>query len=328
MAHYHSLPLGSTSTAPYAQDEGAHTHQPIDETSSPSASQIKPILGFCGSADAGQTKLACLASVQTGTRHVCMTRFANIDAFVHHFNSVHQNIYSAGFGHLINSAPNAESHVSLNENGFNDPERGFLAFSNGFDHGDGPAPLANNSQHPIEAVEQFPGNHGNMIEPDLMRSSELNFDTVNAAALEGRNPLDIGDIPLGLGNQLQSPDLAVPLDAFANNEISLIAPQPTVWPSPNASQYAGVSEIAGPFGLEGWTQQTDAVRPRCEWPGCNVTFSRPYERDRHVQSQHLGQGQVWCSVSGCKRSVACGGKPFPRRDKLNEHVRRMHERAT
>lgn len=66
---------------------------------------------------------------------------------------------------------------------------------------------------------------------------------------------------------------------------------------------------------------------------CNVlrcarkTFSRPAELRRHYDTVHIVKRQFWCLVQSCERSVSAGGKPFPRQDKLRDHVRSMHIHA-
>ncbi|OCK94382.1 uncharacterized protein K441DRAFT_561610 [Cenococcum geophilum 1.58] len=54
-----------------------------------------------------------------------------------------------------------------------------------------------------------------------------------------------------------------------------------------------------------------------------LTFNRLADLKRHHNSLHSSNGVVfWCSANGCRRSL--GGKPFPRKDKRDEHVRNMH----
>lgn len=63
----------------------------------------------------------------------------------------------------------------------------------------------------------------------------------------------------------------------------------------------------------------------CLYPGCTRRLARPYELDRHTKI-HLPARKFDCpqgtaSGSFCKR---VGERGFTRRDKLNDHVRRVH----
>jgi hypothetical protein len=50
--------------------------------------------------------------------------------------------------------------------------------------------------------------------------------------------------------------------------------------------------------------------------------------DRHRNSVQL-KTQFWCTVAGCSRSETFLGhkRPFPRKDKLNSHVKTVHKAA-
>jgi hypothetical protein len=65
---------------------------------------------------------------------------------------------------------------------------------------------------------------------------------------------------------------------------------------------------------------------QCNTPGCDVTFSRWHEFERHDNAFHGGTSELWCPVPGCSRSKMAGNNPFPkgRKDKMSEHVRRVH----
>ncbi|KAI9656050.1 MAG: hypothetical protein M1821_005111 [Bathelium mastoideum] len=162
--------------------------------------------------------------------------------------------------------------------------------------------------------------------PNLICSQPTEWTLPNV--LEELNPLNMGCRLSGCESEHQSASPALFVNTFTENELNLSCPQPTGWTLPNAPQSFGVPEIGASSGLETMIQQPKDDRFRCGWLGCNVMFGRSYDRDRHFQSKHVSQTQIWCSVSGCKRSAASGGKPFTRRDKLYEHIRRMHERAT
>lgn len=70
----------------------------------------------------------------------------------------------------------------------------------------------------------------------------------------------------------------------------------------------------------------DACLFRCHDSKCqDKTFSRWYDFKRHYNGAHATTPIVyWCEVEGCVRSKAVGNRPFPRKDKLDNHVEKMH----
>ncbi|KAF2128018.1 hypothetical protein P153DRAFT_261112, partial [Dothidotthia symphoricarpi CBS 119687] len=59
------------------------------------------------------------------------------------------------------------------------------------------------------------------------------------------------------------------------------------------------------------------------------TFGRLAELKRHHQSKHEGlaghKARFWCPVDGCEsRSMADDGKAFPRKDKMMDHLAKVH----
>ncbi|KAF2029278.1 hypothetical protein EK21DRAFT_113013 [Setomelanomma holmii] len=58
-----------------------------------------------------------------------------------------------------------------------------------------------------------------------------------------------------------------------------------------------------------------------------ATFNRWYDFERHNDAYHKGTSALWCPEFGCERSKGFEEKPFPksRKDKLMEHVRKIHE---
>ncbi|KAK2747916.1 hypothetical protein FQN57_001507 [Myotisia sp. PD_48] len=59
----------------------------------------------------------------------------------------------------------------------------------------------------------------------------------------------------------------------------------------------------------------------CVYPGCNSTFSRPADLNRHQVSVHF-PCRISCPEEGCARKGPLG---FTRRDHLNEHLRQFHK---
>lgn len=74
------------------------------------------------------------------------------------------------------------------------------------------------------------------------------------------------------------------------------------------------------------TQCSDDQVYNCEHTSCvGKTFGRRYELERHYNSIHAVDPTVfWCTVVGCKRSAAECGRPFRRKDKRNDHMRKIH----
>lgn len=66
---------------------------------------------------------------------------------------------------------------------------------------------------------------------------------------------------------------------------------------------------------------------QCNNTACNnVRFNRWHDLERHDNTFHNGISVLWCPNAECNRSKGPGHKPFPkiRKDKLKEHVRKMH----
>lgn len=94
-------------------------------------------------------------------------------------------------------------------------------------------------------------------------------------------------------------------------------------PSNSATANTVISpDIIEPSGFSVVGQQSSSPRFSCS--ECGGTFSRSYDVTRHKESVHLGQGKAWCDVVGCKRSMGSGGRPFPRADKLRDHMKKAH----
>jgi hypothetical protein len=89
-----------------------------------------------------------------------------------------------------------------------------------------------------------------------------------------------------------------------------------------------IPETAGPGDLIGTvysTDTTDAFVFRCGFSACaNQSFNRWYDLKRHHDGAHAAaKPDFWCHVVDCDRSMI-GGRSFPRKDKLHDHVRKMH----
>lgn len=58
----------------------------------------------------------------------------------------------------------------------------------------------------------------------------------------------------------------------------------------------------------------------CTYHHCNERFTRIYDLHRHHRGVHEGEANFRCRYTGCLRAV----KAFPRKDKRNEHERKIH----
>ncbi|KAJ4361912.1 hypothetical protein N0V83_010853 [Neocucurbitaria cava] len=65
---------------------------------------------------------------------------------------------------------------------------------------------------------------------------------------------------------------------------------------------------------------------KCCFPDCfDKSFGRQAELRRHYDTSHaVYKPEFWCPVTTCGRSALFGRKPFPRKDKLMDHVESMH----
>jgi hypothetical protein len=68
---------------------------------------------------------------------------------------------------------------------------------------------------------------------------------------------------------------------------------------------------------------------KCSSPSCQrATFGRLAELKRHHASKHGTSGvrrpQYWCPIDGCDRSKRFQGNAFPRKDKMTDHLSRVH----
>ncbi|OAL54048.1 hypothetical protein IQ07DRAFT_641055 [Pyrenochaeta sp. DS3sAY3a] len=70
-------------------------------------------------------------------------------------------------------------------------------------------------------------------------------------------------------------------------------------------------------------------RYKCHELDCAASsFGRLADLKRHNASKHhrnsANRQSFWCPVEGCKRSRNGGGEPFPRKDKMKDHLRCVH----
>jgi hypothetical protein len=70
-----------------------------------------------------------------------------------------------------------------------------------------------------------------------------------------------------------------------------------------------------------------ADRYQCHVRGCSgMIFNRLADLKRHHSNRHArNRLEFWCPVQGCQRSKGGDGIAFPRKDKRDEHVHRVHD---
>lgn len=122
-----------------------------------------------------------------------------------------------------------------------------------------------------------------------------------------------------------SPASRNPLPLECNDDSSVFfADTQLLDQTPSASQSSPTSRIpATPIGLI-----LSDDRYSCHSNICaGLTFSRIADLKRHHNTVHsTSPTRFWCAWKGCSRSD--GGKPFPRKDKRDEHVRKKHLKTT
>lgn len=101
-------------------------------------------------------------------------------------------------------------------------------------------------------------------------------------------------------------------EASTNSSMSAALPS-----SDNVHRMVATVHVSGP---------SDEMLLKCHFPGCEEqSFGRWAEFTRHYNGAHAVKlTKYWCPQAGCTRSEAGGNRPFPRKDKRDEHVRKMH----
>lgn len=65
----------------------------------------------------------------------------------------------------------------------------------------------------------------------------------------------------------------------------------------------------------------------CHQPGCTKSLTRPLDLQCHLGTACILKEALYCPVQSCNRSFLLDGplKPFPRKDKRDEQVRKVHK---
>jgi hypothetical protein len=107
---------------------------------------------------------------------------------------------------------------------------------------------------------------------------------------------------------------------------SILTPPHPPPPRPTSSVPTSHTPPAKVIGTISYQAESDNYIFKCSIPRCkHKTFTRWYDLRRHHDSTHSNDGPAfWCHVNGCERSETPGGRSFPRKDKLGDHVRKAH----
>ncbi|KAH7070564.1 hypothetical protein BKA63DRAFT_80042 [Paraphoma chrysanthemicola] len=102
-----------------------------------------------------------------------------------------------------------------------------------------------------------------------------------------------------------------------NSTITGTSSAPNVSPTRPSSHPSTVGHIQ--FCTETRSLVFRCVHPRCR----DRPFRRPFEFERHYNSIHAAVKTIfWCPSAGCNRGT--GKRPFPRKDKMMDHARKVH----
>jgi hypothetical protein len=100
---------------------------------------------------------------------------------------------------------------------------------------------------------------------------------------------------------------------------------------PNTTPATSVPDITTPINqtMIGYILSNGVSRQdtyKCHDLSCSqVTFKRLQDLKRHNNSRHNRHGaRFWCPVDGCERSMKSGGRAFPRKDKMVDHLEKKH----
>ncbi|KAI1120926.1 hypothetical protein F5Y10DRAFT_272573 [Nemania abortiva] len=158
--------------------------------------------------------------------------------------------------------------------------------------------------------------------------SDLIYSQPFSGLIESSQSQSSFNIELPISNDSSPPN--------ATNDIPVPpAPLPSSPPSanmdPGGTYVASSSSPAGtalgpPSTIESFTPETpvslapDSQRWICDLGSCHHPFSRRQDLVRHRDSVHFRRRTFVCGHAGCRRHVV----GFPRKDKRDEHERRVH----
>ena len=115
---------------------------------------------------------------------------------------------------------------------------------------------------------------------------------------------------IGLESHVQEHFTIPGADAAISASGSSVSSHPpsSVTGGPLPTNSAAVTEAGGRFG--------------CPRPGCNKTFGRAGDLERHTKKHQDGPKEHDCPIRDCPRQGTHG---FTRKDKLNDHLKAKHK---
>ncbi|KAF2498341.1 hypothetical protein BU16DRAFT_615392 [Lophium mytilinum] len=144
------------------------------------------------------------------------------------------------------------------------------------------------------------------------------------------------DADPGLQGTIDSSPFALQHETFMHQDLSAACGQPNLAlnDQPLPIQ-AGGGHLEARGGAPPIAPATDTDTPpqwSCAWhEPCPRIFTRLPDMERHVKNVHIKDEEWWCPIPTCARSFTRGrdlqGRrrgPFPRKDKRDEHVRKVH----
>ncbi|KAF2241685.1 hypothetical protein BU26DRAFT_524849 [Trematosphaeria pertusa] len=93
---------------------------------------------------------------------------------------------------------------------------------------------------------------------------------------------------------------------------------------PHFDQRASQPSCFGTEPADLWYRTETRTSYICLYPNCNKRFSRIYDLRRHHRGKHEGTAEFTCRYPGCRRGI----RGFPRKDKRDDHERKIHGPGT
>ncbi|GME61831.1 hypothetical protein GTA08_BOTSDO04678 [Neofusicoccum parvum] len=171
------------------------------------------------------------------------------------------------------------------------------------------------------------------MDPDFLEfANELSLDTLNSFYGKDENiehPTALMDPNLGF----KLLDHPVPIASNTNILASgpLNTPREPLF-TVTTNNLFNYQHQSGPIGIDGpipsFHDKRDGQYHCLMQPCPRPTFSRLADLQRHQNACHLGTAAFWCASTGCDRSQAHPyGRAFPRKDKRNDHEKKVHGRV-
>ncbi|KAH6875725.1 hypothetical protein BKA58DRAFT_127112 [Alternaria rosae] len=165
-------------------------------------------------------------------------------------------------------------------------------------------------------------------EPQLQRIEMGSFDSI---IYPSRTPSNAGhdclyipftQDPFGLYNRPSNPATLMSDQDTSNN--AFISPQSFHSDDQVGQTFQANVPTINTLGTIEGTDSLGMLVFRCSAPSCiGKTFNRWQDFTRHYNGAHAppdAGNMFWCTVPGCDRGV----RSFPRKDKLDDHVRKVH----